>query len=551
MKHTYSLLTRSSTLLILLTSLFSVNVLAANLWASVNSNKVAKNEMFQLQLVTDQQADSSAINFDALKKDFYVSQPSYGTYQNSVNGKSSMRTTWTVSLAAKKLGNITIPSFSIDGVSSQPIEIHVSQNAQAPKASDLVEVQATLDKNTLYPQESAYLKTRLIIKTDPRSLQNPQIIPPSTNGLTLTPVGEQQQYQSILHGVNVTVVDQDYRITADKPGHYILKGPEFRSGILYVNRATGNTSMLDADTKAKVFDFTVEPKPASYHGYWLPTSSLKLSQQWVDQNGHDISTKSSYKTQVGDSITRTITMDVEGLTAEQLPNIVTHYPASIRVYADKPQFKTLPNNVTRMTLKQVLIPQQAGNINLEGVNIDWWNSKTKQQQTSEVAALSLNVTPAANQPAAPLPAYTAPTTTSSDKIVTVYDSGYWPYVSLVFGVLWLATLVLFFRAKRQSPDNQDSSTFDNSKPCSSLSDAINFGSAIEVQFLADQWLNQLEQRDDKLEKTIREEIQKLHRNEFKDELQPETNKELLLNAIAQLEKKQKITTKHNAKLAKL
>ncbi len=101
MNSKYSLRTLLSALLIVFATLLSANVFATNLWASVNTNKVAKNEMFQFQLVTDQQADSSAIDFNVLSKDFYVSQPSYGTYQNSVNGKSSMRTTWTVSLAPK------------------------------------------------------------------------------------------------------------------------------------------------------------------------------------------------------------------------------------------------------------------------------------------------------------------------------------------------------------------------------------------------------------------------------------------------------------------
>ncbi len=439
-------------------------------------------------------------------------------------------------ISPKKLGTITIPKFSINGASSQPIEIHVTQNSHTPKANDLVEMQATLDKTTLYPEESAYLKTRLVIKTDPRSIQSPQIIPPSAHGLTLTPVGEQQQYQSILNGVNVTVVDQDFRITADKPGHYIVKGPEFKGSILYTNTATRNTSIINADTKAKEFDFTVEPKPAHYKGDWLPTAKLTLSQQWLDQNGHDISTTKVHNTQVGDSITRIITMDVAGLSAEQLPNIVTHYPSSIRVYADKPQFKTLPNNVTRMTLKQVLIPQQPGDIKLESVNINWWNSQTKKQQASQVAGLELQVTPSANQTVAPTPSAVPSLSQTTEKIVTVRDSGYWPYIALVFGVLWLVTLFGLIHTKRKSKQEEVARNTTNSEPYKNLTDAIKAGNAIRAQFEANSWLEQLRHRDMELEQTIRTELENLHRNEFKNS-NSTPNTATLLAAIDKTRKK--------------
>ncbi|MCL9780596.1 BatD family protein [Vibrio sp. S4M6] len=549
MKTINSLLSRFSALVMVCLSLASMNVMAANLWASVNTNKVAKNEMFQLQIATDQKASSNAIDFNVLAKDFYLSQPSFGTYQDSVNGKTSMRTTWTISLAPKRLGTLTIPKFTLNGESSQPINIHVTMNSSAPKAEDLVEMQATLDKHTLYPEESAYLKTRLIIKTDPRSLQNPQIIPPVAKGLNLTPIGEQKQYQSILKGVSVTVVDQDYRVTANKPGHFVLHGPSFRGNILYVSNKTGSTTILNANTKAKSFDFTVEPKPANYSGYWLPTPKLTLTQKWVNESGHEINDAQAYNTQVGDSITRIITMDVDGLTAEQLPNIVTHYPSSIRVYADKPQFETLPNHVTRMTLKQVLIPQQPGKIQLENINIRWWNSHSKKQQTSKLAGLSLNVTPGSNQDAVAPP--TSPLPTTTEKTVTVKDSGYWPYVTLTFGLLWLLTLAYLVKVKvqqRKSTNRESNST----SPTDDLTAAIKSGNAIQAQFLANRWLDSLNNRDETLEKQIKQELESMQRQAFKpDKYGDEVNVKELLDMIHRLEKKQRRIQAQETELAQL
>lgn len=82
----------------------------------------------------------------------------------------------------------------------------------------------SVDNHTLYPQQSATLRMQLAIKVDPRRLDNPQIVPPSIDGMKIEPASDMKQGQRIIDGLEVTVVEQAFRITAEKPGSFSLNG---------------------------------------------------------------------------------------------------------------------------------------------------------------------------------------------------------------------------------------------------------------------------------------------------------------------------------------
>lgn len=431
----------------LLMCLISVSAHAATVYASVSKNKVVKNEVFQLTVVSDQKASGDDLDFRALDQDFFMSRPSFSSSMNIINGSRSNRSEWTVSLAANRLGVVTIPSFELHGAKTQPIAIQVTQDEQAPSSDDLVEVRSQLSRSTLYPNESALFKARLIIKADPRRLQDPKIAPPTIDGMELKAASEPNQYQTVMDGIQVTIVDQDFRITASQAGDFTLTEPSLQGALIYGSSYNGGTRILPLKTTPKTYTIHVEPKPADYQGTWLPTSRLTLREQWLDSQGKPI-TGSHYATKVGDSITREVTVQVTGLTQEQLPNIHLTYPDSIRVYDEKPQFATLDNGDVTMTLKQVLIPRQTGDITLPKVAMQWWDTVTKAQKTASADGLSLSV--AAGEPSTVTASTPLPAAPAQVQTVTVNDAGFWPYLTALFALLWLLTLGLAWRWKSSS-----------------------------------------------------------------------------------------------------
>ncbi|NUW70105.1 BatD family protein [Vibrio coralliilyticus] len=534
-------------LVVLALSFVSPAAMAANVWATVSKNKVVKNEVFQLRVVVDEKVSSDDIDFSALEKDFYVGRPSFGSSINIVNGDRSTRSEWNLTLAAQTLGVANIPAFTVSGASSKPIAIQVTMDTDEPKVSDLVELRSSLDKTTLYPNESASLRTRLIIKADPRRLQSPNVIPPQVDGLTLAQIGEPKQYQSVLGGVEVTVLDQAYRVTANQPGEYTLQGAAFKGSVVYGNDRTGTTKLISVDTPAKIFAIKVEDKPAGYSGVWLPTSELKLTQTWVAANGEPIPSSTTHQAKVGDSITREVTLDIEGLSSDRFPNLKISYPQGIRVYEEKPQFTQLENGFTRMTLKQVLIPQQTGDVQLSEINLNWWDSQNKQQKTAHLDGIALAVSPGESLNI-PVPAsqYSAP---AEVKTVTVSDPGFWPYLTALFALLWVITTALLFRKRNTSVQNQQ-------KPIAPLDTSGRLISALEeqdhfkAQHCATEWLQEAQISDKALLADIQNELDEMQKSRFS---QQETgwNASKLLKLIKKVDKMPRAKGKPEKTLVKL
>ncbi|UUM32093.1 BatD family protein [Vibrio japonicus] len=484
--------------------------LAANIQVTVSKTKVVKNEVFQLRVVVDKKVSSDDIDFSVLEKDFYLGRPSFGTSINIINGSHSSRSEWNISLAAQRIGVVTIPAFTVGGATSQPITIQVNVDSNEPQVSDLVELQTSLDRQELYPNESALLKTRLVIKTDPRRLQNANIIPPQSNGLTLTALGEAKQYQAVSDGIEVTVVEQNYRVAANQPGNYSLSGIGFSGSVVHGNNRSGSTRLIDASTKAKQLEIVVNPIPEGYKGNWLPAANLALEQRWIDSEGHTISA-GTYNTKVGESITREINLDIQGITAERFPNLTVNYPDSLRVYQEKPQFKEMGNGVTRMTLTQVLIPQQQGEINLNDISVNWWNSTNKQQESSNIDGITLSVSQGDSINVGE-PAFVNNTPDPVDATV-IKDTGIWPYLTALFGVLWLITLVLWRRATRAPTVTQPKVTASLSNK-SHLTEALRQEDFVRTSYYAKEWLKEISIQDKSLLDAFNAELEGMNRHHY-------------------------------------
>lgn len=533
---------------------------AAEAWATISHQRVAQNEPFQLRITTDQRVSSDALDLSALEPDFDIGRPRFGTSINIINGKRSDRSEWTLTLSTDHIGTVNIPALSVKGIQTNPITLHITKDTQAPQLSDLIEVQATLDSDTLYPNESTTLSTRMVIKVDPRLIQNPQIQPPSVTGLEINPVGEMKQYASQQNGQAVTIVEQKYRLTADKAGEFSLTGPGFKGTAMYGGSMTYRAKQVRMNTEPQHFTITVQPKPADYTGTWLPTPTLALTQHWTNSDGKAIPSNTPYHTDVGESITRTITLDVAALSAEHFPNLQIDYPKSVRVYAEKPHFQTLKDGTARMTLKQVLIPQVAGEINVNGLSLNWWNSQKKQPQRSTLTGLTLQVASSDGLNSAPLSmpsSDTAPHKTEASPAATsttADGSALWRYGTALFALLWGITLIMMFYFYRQTRTASASVlpptvlASNTTATTAQIQQAFDRQEWIQAQHLIQQWLKSTPLSDEEYQH-IQQALDEMNRARYSvtpSEWQPHA----LLKRLKKLEKQHGRSSKASP-LAKL
>lgn len=435
--------------------------------ASVSTNKVNKDEVFQLTISVDTRAKGNEVDFSALEPDFYIGRPSFGSYQNSVNGRTSLRSEWKIALAASRLGVLTIPSFDINGAKTKAIDVQVSMDSEATTQADVVKMQATVDKHTLYIGETTLLHTKLILKADPRRLQNTNIEAPTGDGLTITPVAEANQYQTVIGGIQATVVEQSFDVSANQSGTITLTPPTLTGSLVEADNR-GRTRLIQLNTSAQPVILNIKDKPSDYQGTWLPTTQLSLQQLWQDADGAQIN-GDSFSSEVGTPISRTLVLKAANLSAQQLPNLVVEYSDNIRLYQEPATYQTDENGLTTMTLKQVLIAKQAGEYALPSVGVNWWHSDSNKAQFAKINGANWTVKASTESDnLAPTIAPDIPTQT-----ITVVDAGIWPYASGLFALLWLVFVALWLKEKRSPSNNLPVPTVIKFDTNSSLLTSIN------------------------------------------------------------------------------
>ncbi|MGR5194267.1 BatD family protein [Vibrio rotiferianus] len=532
--------------------LTSFSVFAQTLQASVNKTQVAQNEVINLRIMADTELGSDAIDFDVLKQDFFLGQPRYGRSSNNINGHKTVRTEWSISIAPMKEGVVTIPSFSADGMATEPIKLRVTKGQAEPNMDELFSFNMDVDNHTLYPQQSTSVRMQLVIKADPRRLDNPQIIPPTIEGMKIEPASDAKQGRHIMDGLEVTVVEQAFNITAEKPGSYTLVGPRLTGSYIYGDSLTGSTKVMPINTKVEQMPITVKPIPKDFKDNWLPASALEMTQSWQDEQGNPLSVNVINTVKQGSSITRTIRIRAHGTQAEYLPRISIVYPSTLRVYPEQPQFETSRDGTVTMTVKQVLIPTEAGSLTLPSYSVNWWDSNRDQERKAEITQLKLNVEKSDSGlitlPESALPAQ--PATTSAPVVQGGVDS-IWKTLTFVFGLLWLVSSAIAFGLwkKRGAPKAEKVETSTHGSSLQDLENIIKQGDSVKIERAVNDYLNTHHlSNESEAVKAVKEELNVMNHSRFSS-TQQEWKPNSLIAKVKQLAKEKK--TKPSHKLEKL
>ncbi|HUO66157.1 MAG TPA: hypothetical protein VMV37_01390, partial [Gammaproteobacteria bacterium] len=169
---------------------------------------------------------------------------------------------------------------------------------------------------------------------------------------------------------------------------------------------------------------------------WLPAQRVSLSEKWSDD---------SAELKVGIPRTRQVTIEADGLLETQLPELTLPQPAGIRQYADQPE---LAHDVTpegfksKRTVSVAVIAQKAGSLTLPKLELPWFNVKTQAWEVASLPERTFTVAPSAETSAAAPAAESAPVAVQAAQP----RSAFWPIVSAVLALGWLATALAWWRS---------------------------------------------------------------------------------------------------------
>ncbi|UIP30155.1 BatD family protein [Photobacterium sp. TLY01] len=442
---------------LLIGSLLSYSAYAAQVVATVSSDEVGVNEIFELTISIDDNVSASALDLSPLKNDFIVGTTSTRSMNRFINGSVSRQTQWQVSLAAKAKGDFTIPAFRIGASASDPIQIHVGErtDATAPTTDLAIEVSGRMEKSRLYVGESQIYMVQIKLG---EQLEKASLIAPQGEGLEVIQVGDDHQADTVLNGRRYTIINRKYRVTATKPGDITLQGAKLTGTAFKSNSRQRFGLRIPVNIQAEPMPLTVLAEPEGYQGLWLPTADLQLEQTWNQDESN---------MKVGEPVSRTLTLKMKGTPQSNLPDLSLTYPDSVRVYSEKPVYKQ-ENDYSVMTLKQVIIPRQSGTITLPSLTVNWWNTDKGEKVTSQVDGKVLEVQPDSTAiiPGATRPSDEHSASASQTRGINPQEnnenpaavdhqaqgvSAWWPWLTLAATLLWLVTLLMWLRSKKQTP----------------------------------------------------------------------------------------------------
>lgn len=377
-------------LLLLALMLISPRLLADSFTASVDRSRLAEQETLQLTLSHDPQIIIGSPDLTAIKQDFDIVQgPNRMNSMRSVNGDSSSRTEWTMTLVPKRTGTLTIPAIEFKGERSQPLTIRVDPLSSSIKEQDdkyaFFDIQ--LDQQSEHYVQGQILYTeKLYYRVNHRDANLSDL---DVEDARVDMLGEPKQYTSMLNGERVGVYERRYVIYPEKAGKLVIPGQRFQAVGIVQNSGDpwgGKRTMISAVTRP--LELEILPIPATYPtAPWLPAHQLSLTEQF---------SADPEQWQVGEPITRTLIINTEGMSASQIVLPDLPQPTGLKQYPDQSEYHddVSDNGISGQFQQAVaMVPTVAGKVILPAVRIPWWNTQSNQLQYATLPARTLTVLP--------------------------------------------------------------------------------------------------------------------------------------------------------------
>ncbi len=429
----------------LLLGLIALPAAAQDFSASVDRTRLNSDETLELTL---ESADVSQFG----KPDLAPLQPLFevlGSRQvnrlSSLDGKSRSTTQWIVHLRPRQSGYVVIPPLKLGDRYSQAITLRVQEVDRKAGGGQLaaVFIDASLDQDSVYVQAQSVLTLRIYHSVS--LYDDSSLTPLEMAEARVESLGKPRTYEKDINGVRHGVIELRYAIYPQRSGELTIPAQVFTATL--VERAAANEFLPFGPRPGKVtrvkspeIPLQVRPKPAEYppNAPWLPARALSLSEAWNPQ---------PEDAKVGDSLTRSLLLKVEGLASAQLPPLPATRVEGLRRYPDQPQ---LANQVSERGLvasreeREALLPSRSGEFDLPAVEVLWWNTLEDRLVRTTLPARRLLVAPNPELETLDAAPETAPPT-------LVEGPPLWPWQlsSALLAVTTLLGFGLWWHARRQ------------------------------------------------------------------------------------------------------
>lgn len=431
-------------LLLLIPALLLATGARAEVRAWLDRSAVGMGETVTLNVEGDSSAEP---DFSVLEQDFRIASRSSNTQIQLVNGAMARTNLWAVALEPRREGVIQIPAIAVGADHTAPMQLTVRPMARGSAAGgdDLfLELEAT--DASPYVQQQVGLTVRLFYAV---ALLDGNLDEPAGEGVQVRRIGQDVNYTRSIGARTYNVVERRYVLTPQRSGHTEVGGVQFRgrlarggAGGAFFNQ--GTPMAVGGDPVA----LEVRPAPAGAPSPWLPARALRYT---------DTASALPAQARVGDALELSVTVEAEGLSAEQLPELTLPPIEGAQVYPDQETRETRESNgglVGVRSRKFAIVPQREGVLTLPERSFSWWNTPEDRAQRNGLPARSIQILAATlPQADAGAAAGEAPAASAATTAPEVWPDGrwFWQMATALMGLLWIATLLLWLLVARRAP----------------------------------------------------------------------------------------------------
>lgn len=434
--------------------------------ALVGQDQVALGESLELQLRLDSSPDAEP-DLTPLHRDWEVLGHSQRSQRLYNNGKISSSIVYTLLLMPRSTGQLKIPEICFATDCSSPLDIEVTtRSSLALPAEEQIRLETRISSPQVVTQGQVLLKVRLLIRAGLPEGQLSEPQPTGVETLVRKLSTDVRKYEKDASGQLYQVIERDYALFPQESGQMQIPPLQF-DGVIQ-----GGATRFDPFARqgmrirrtAEPLEVKVTPLPHDLgRRPWIPATNVMLEDDW-QQNPPEMV--------VGEPVTRTLRLSAVGVQAAQLPELLPAVPDEFKSYPDQASREDqLVRDGIKGTLEQkiALVPTRAGRYRLPEISLDWWYATTGQWKTVTLAAIDVDVAPAAGSLTQDAPKALEPAKGNADtrspatevppqEQVAPDDSkpepagsnnSFWIWLSLALGLCLLLTLSLLFIQHRR------------------------------------------------------------------------------------------------------
>ncbi|MEC9480455.1 MAG: BatD family protein, partial [Pseudomonadota bacterium] len=320
-------------------------------------------------------------------KDFVVGRTSVSSQTSIVNFDTKRTTVWTTTLFPRKEGTFTIPSLTIEGKSTQPIQVKVIPVQEQSNVARDYFVTTDIDVKEAYLNQQLLYTVKLFLSSN---IERGSLQAPEMQNAEITQLGEDKQYTDIVNGRRYHIIERQFAVVPQASGEFTLRGPIFTGEVMAANtnqrfgffNRTQQINRVGPDITVNI-----KPIPQGIDYPWLPSEMVRVDEEWPQGDSFV----------AGEPVTRIVTLTALGVVEEQLPDIPEFYPPNFKLYPDQSNTTTVEKDQSLISQRQTslaIIPTQPGNFVLPEITIPWFNTLTQQTEYATIPARSITVAPA-------------------------------------------------------------------------------------------------------------------------------------------------------------